>query len=141
MLNKKVALPWGLFALTAMYAMMRPCNTCGSVQPQVLCNSTDVQPGVPQQYVELHPDSDYAAFQNEEPVQVHSDAEGVHYVRHRTEHVPVHVQAPVHVPVHVQAPVQADEHPPTLFVMSVTLLLYLFIKVVVVPPRGYKKYI
>ncbi len=137
MLKKKVVLPWVLFALTAMYAMLRPCT----VVVHTPCNSTDVHPQVPIQphYVEvpLHPHYVEVPVQPhyvEVPTEHHaalpedqSDSEVVHYVRRHVEHV--------------QAPIQADEHPPTLFVMSVTLLLYLFMKVVVVPPRGYKKYI
>lgn len=142
MLNKKVALPWGLFALTAVYAMMRPCTIVNTP-----CNSTDVLPQDPVQQhvhyvqadqvnVSVHAEHDqvqYEVFQSElghvDPVH-HEHQEVVHHVRLRTDHARASV---------VQASV--DEHPSTLFVMSVTLLTYLFIKVVVVPPRGYKKYI
>jgi len=155
MLNKKVVLPWGLFALTAMYAMMRPCTTVDTK-----CNSTVVLPVQATQVHVVHAEQVHSVAVKDE--QVHSDAvkdeqvhsvtvedEQVHSVTVeddravQTDHAPVYVHPAVvhhvrHRTDHIKA---SDEHPSTVFVMSVTLLTYAFIKVVFVPPRGYKKYI
>ena len=159
MLNKKVALPWGLFSLTAMYVMMRPtckvvhtkCHNSTESIRSPLQNMTEWVVYVDHQdqanlesqvqQVESHVDShvqhvESHAHQVESHVH-HVEYPHVHYVESHVQHHVRHVDANES---HMRRE-HSDESRSTFFVMSVTLLTYLFIKVVVVPPRGYKKYI
>ena len=136
MLNKQVALPWGLFLMTAIYAMM-PSGTIDAKCTPV--NETIQHPvHVP---VGLHVPVGVHSIVVHDDGAVHNE-HAVHHVRHvqeesRQDQDVRDVQASLHQVNSIQ---DSDERS-TLFVMSVTLMTYLFIKVVVVPPRGYKKYI
>ena len=151
-MNKKVAIPWGLFTLTAMFAIMRPPNIV-----YVKCNNSTVGRESPHSdQVERYHEPHYV--EHAEPHYVeHAEPHYVehaepHYVEHAephyVEHAKPHYAEPHymrqhHAPPHVEDPYDppTDEPRSILFIMSVTLLTYAFMKVVVVPPRGYKKYI
>jgi hypothetical protein len=195
MLNKKVALPWGLFGLSAMYTMMRPCtkvskcdnSTAVEIKPYFVQSALhhvyvpEQVHGAIQGDRQVHGADEHKVHSDEHKVygaeqvhgsdQVHSDEHkvhgadqvhyvaiqdenNVHYVAIQDDH-PVHYVVPDERKVHVlteevvhhvrhrsyHPKESTDEHPSTGFVMLVTLLIYVFIKVVFVPPRGYKKYI